>query len=240
MNRPRILLVEDEENLRRVLSDRLTVEGYDVTTAADGIAATRLALATAFDAIILDLNLPLRDGLTVCDTLRQHGVTSAILMLTARDTVEDTIIGLKRGADDYMTKPFESAELLARIEAMLRRTTPAAAADSYVFANVEVRPRAGLVLKNGAPVRVSPQEFKLLCHFVRNPGVLLSRDTLLDAVWGYDATPETRTVDVHIGWLRQKLEPDPHAPKFFVTVFGLGYRFEGPELPPRQSTFTSS
>ena len=233
MSRRKVLLVEDEEGLRRMLFDRLTVEGYEVTTAADGIGATNLALAARHDAIVLDLNLPLLDGLSVCDQLRKRGVDSAILMLTARDTVEDTIIGLKSGADDYMTKPFASAELLARLEALLRRTTPAAAVERYVFGDVEVRPRAGQVLKGGADVRVSPQEFKLLCHFVRHPGVMFSRNELLDVVWGYDATPETRTVDVHVGWLRQKLEPDPHDPRYFVTVFGMGYRFENgdPQVP---------
>ena len=147
-------------------------------------------------------------------------------MLTARDSMADKIIGLKSGADDYMTKPFESAELLARIEALLRRVRGDLGADELTFGDVVVRIRAGQVLRGGQPVRLSAQEFKLLVHLVRHPGVVLSRDELLDAVWGYQATPETRTVDVHVSWLRQKLEPDPHNPRYIVTVYGLGYRFE--------------
>ena len=222
----RILLVDDEPGLRRTLSDRLRKEGYGVETAANGTSALDLARKGHFDLIILDLNLPAKDGLQVCHELRREGQNVAVLMLTARDSIADKITGLKSGADDYMTKPFESAELLARIEALLRRTRGDAGADELAFGDVVVRPRAGQVLRGGRAIRLSAQEFKLLVHLVRNPGVVLSRDELLDAVWGYQAAPETRTVDVHVSWLRQKLEPDPHNPRYIVTVYGLGYRFE--------------
>ena len=223
----RILLVDDEAGLRRTLSDRLRKEGYGVDTAANGLIASEMARKGDYDLIILDLNLPAKNGLEVCQDLRREGKNVAVLMLTARDAVADKITGLKLGADDYMTKPFESAELMARIEALLRRTKAAdAGPEEYGFGVVRVRPRAGQVLRGGRPVRLSAQEFKLLCHFVRHPDVVFSRDELLDAVWGYQATPETRTVDVHVSWLRQKLEQDPHSPAFIVTVYGLGYRFD--------------
>ena len=223
----RILLVDDEAGLRRTLSDRLRKEGYGVDTAANGLIASDMARKSEYDLIILDLNLPAKNGLEVCQDLRREGKNVAVLMLTARDAVADKITGLKLGADDYMTKPFESAELMARIEALLRRTKAADPGPAeHVFGDVCVRLRAGQVLRGGRPVRLSAQEFKLLCHFVRHPDVVFSRDELLDAVWGSQATPETRTVDVHVSWLRQKLEPDPHSPIYIVTVYGLGYRFE--------------
>ncbi len=222
----KILLVDDEPGLRRTLSDRLRKEGYAVDTAANGTTGLDQARKGHYDVIILDLNLPAKDGLQVCHELRREGQNVAVLMLTARDSMADKITGLKSGADDYMTKPFESAELLARIEALLRRTKGDLGPDELTFGEVVVRPRAGQVLRGGRAVRLSAQEFKLLVHLVRNPGVVLSRDELLDAVWGYQATPETRTVDVHVSWLRQKLEPDPHNPRYIVTVYGLGYRFE--------------
>jgi two-component system alkaline phosphatase synthesis response regulator PhoP len=222
----RILLVDDEPGLRRTLSDRLRKEGYAVDTAANGDSALEAARKAHYDLIILDLNLPAKDGLQVCQELRRDGQAVAVLMLTARDSIADKITGLRSGADDYMTKPFASAELVARIEALLRRTRGDAGADELAFGDIVVRPRAGQVLRGGRPVRLSAQEFKLLVHLVRHPGVVMSRDELLDAVWGYQATPETRTVDVHVSWLRQKLEPDPHSPRYIVTVYGLGYRFE--------------
>ncbi|MEZ5285081.1 MAG: response regulator transcription factor [Vicinamibacterales bacterium] len=224
----RLLLVDDEPGLRRTLSDRLRAEGYVVETVSDGSIGLELASRGGYDLIILDLNLPHRDGLSICRELREGGVGSAILMLTARDATADKVLGLRTGADDYMTKPFESAELLARIEALLRRGRSTRAEPSeYRFGDVVVRPVGGQVQRAGRPVRLSAQELKLLIYLVRHPGVLLSRDQLLDAVWGYQATPETRTVDVHVSWLRQKLEPDPHNPRFIVTVYGIGYRFEG-------------
>ncbi|MEZ5293750.1 MAG: response regulator transcription factor [Vicinamibacterales bacterium] len=222
----RVLVVDDEPGLRRMLSDRLRAEGYRVDTAEDGGIAATMARAAAYDVIVLDLMLPYRDGIEVCRDLRRDGADTPVLMLTARDAVADKVRGLKAGADDYLTKPFECSELLARLEALLRRRTRAEPLE-YRFGDVVVRPVAGQVLRDGRPVKISAQELKLLTHLVRHPGVLYSRDQLLDAVWGYQATPETRTVDVHVSWLRQKLEPDPHHPRHIVTVFGLGYRFEG-------------
>jgi DNA-binding response OmpR family regulator len=224
----RVLLVDDEPGLRRMLTDRLRAEGYRIDTAENGVSATTLARTGDYDVIVLDLTLPLKDGLEVCRELRRDGTDTPVLMLTARDAVADKVLGLKTGADDYMTKPFECSELLARLEALLRRRSARTEPAEYSFGDVVVRPLAGQVLRAGQPVRLSAQELKLLTHLVRHPGVLFSRDQLLDAVWGYQATPETRTVDVHVSWLRQKLEPDPHHPRFIVTVFGLGYRFEGP------------
>jgi DNA-binding response OmpR family regulator len=222
-----ILVVDDEPGLRRTLSDRLMAEGYAVETASNGVVAASMARRQEFDLIILDVMLPSKDGLTLCRELRNEGLDTMVLMLTARDETADKIQGLKLGADDYMTKPFECAELLARIEALFRRNRPSSPDRAeYQFGDVRVRVRAGQVLRAGHPVRLSAQEFKLLCYFVQHPGVLFSRDQLLDAVWGYQATPETRTVDVHVSWLRQKLELDPHNPRYIVTVFGLGYRFE--------------
>lgn len=222
----RILLVDDEPGLRRTLSDRLRKERYAVDTAANGESALESARTGRYDLIILDLNLPAKDGLQVCQQLRREGRHAAVLMLTARDSIADKITGLRSGADDYMTKPFASAELMARIEALLRRTRGDAGGDELGFGDIVVRPRAAQVLRGGQPVRLSAQEFKLLVHLVRHPGVVLSREALLDAVWGYQAVRETRTVDVHVSWLRQKLEPDPHNPRHIVTVYGLGYRFE--------------
>ncbi len=223
----RILLVDDEPALRKMLTDRLRAEGYAVETASDGRAGAEMARAGRFDIIILDLNLPIKDGVTVCRELREHGVETAVLMLTARDSTGDKVIGLKSGADDYMTKPFERTELLARIEALLRRgRTSRPEPAEYLFGDVVVRPGAGVVTRAGHPIKLSAQELKLLVYLVRHPGTLFSRNHLLDTVWGYQKTPETRTVDVHVSWLRQKLEPDPHEPRFIVTVFGIGYRFE--------------
>jgi two-component system alkaline phosphatase synthesis response regulator PhoP len=229
-NARRILLVDDEAPLRRMLSDRLTAEGYCLDTAADGAVASRMAGSGQYDLVILDLGLPLKDGLEVCRDLRRDQHETPILMLTARDTTADKVTGLRTGADDYLTKPFESLELLARIEALLRRRAPARIDRAeYRFGDVVVRSAARLVLRAAQPVRLSPQELRLLLYLVRHDGLLLSREELLNAVWGYHATPETRTVDVHISWLRQKLEPDPQHPRFIVTVFGLGYRFDAGE-----------
>ena len=229
----RVLLVDDEPGLRKMLSDRLRAEGYRIDTAENGETATTLARTGAYDLIVLDLTLPLKDGLEVCRELRRDGTDTPVLMLTARDGIADKVLGLKTGADDYMTKPFECSELLARLEALLRRRATRPESAEFAFGDIVVRPVAGQVLRAGQPVRLSAQELKLLTHLVRHPGVLFSRDQLLDAVWGYQAMPETRTVDVHVSWLRQKLEPDPHHPRFIVTVFGLGYRFEGPAAVER-------
>ncbi|HWR53251.1 MAG TPA: response regulator transcription factor [Bryobacteraceae bacterium] len=221
-----ILLVEDEPGLRLTLSDRLTDEGYAVATAADGEEALRVATAGSFDLIILDLMLPRKSGLDVCRDLRQGGNSTPILMLTARGQTVDKVIGLKLGADDYLTKPFEMPELLARIEALLRRASqsPAPAAIQR-FGEVEVDLKRTQVMRDGKPVSLSAKEFQLLRYLVEHPGETLSRERLLSDVWGYEGSVSTRTVDVHVAWLRQKLEPDPKQPRHILTVHGLGYKF---------------
>jgi two-component system, OmpR family, alkaline phosphatase synthesis response regulator PhoP len=225
----RILLVEDEPGLVLTLTDRLEAEGYHVDSATDGETAIARAGAEPFDVILLDVMLPRRDGFEVCRTVRQRGLTTPILMLTARGQVVDRVVGLKLGADDYLTKPFEMAELLARIEALLRRAPQAAAAAAaqYRFGDVTLDFRRTEVSKAGEAVELSALEFKLLRYFVEHRGATLSRDELLNEVWGYDAMPSTRTVDVHVAWLRQKLEPNPRIPQYILTIHGLGYKFAG-------------
>jgi two-component system alkaline phosphatase synthesis response regulator PhoP len=232
----RILLIEDEPGLLMTLTDRLVSEGFTVETATDGEAGLARALAETFDLIILDVGLPRRNGFDVCRDLRQRGARVPIIMLTARGQVVDKVVGLKIGADDYVTKPFEMMELLARIEALLRRVPQAAgaagetattAADVYQFGVIRADFRRAEVTRNGTPLELSAREFKLLRYLVEHRGATISRDELLNEVWGYNAMPSTRTVDVHIAWLRQKLEPNPHYPQFILTIHGLGYKFVG-------------
>src|SRR5438105_7289549 len=224
-----ILLVEDEPGLVLTLTDRLSREGYTVESRSDGPSGCKRAANGSFDLILLDVMLPHSSGLDVCRDLRQKGIQTPILMLTARGQVVDRVVGLKLGADDYLTKPFEMMELLARVEALLRRarTMAANASDSYAFGPVHVDFRSAEVRREGAPVDLSTLEIKLLRYFVEHRGAVLARDELLDKVWGYDATPVTRTVDVHVASLRQKLEANPSKPEYIVTVHGLGYKFLG-------------
>jgi two-component system alkaline phosphatase synthesis response regulator PhoP len=225
----RILLVEDEPGLVLTLTDRLEAEGYQVDSVTDGETAISRATGEPFDVILLDVMLPRRDGFDVCRTVRQRGVTAPILMLTARGQVVDRVVGLKLGADDYLTKPFEMAELLARIEALLRRAphSDVPVTGQYRFGEVTIDFRRTEVLRAGRPVELSALEFKLLKYFIEHRGATLSRDELLNEVWGYDAMPSTRTVDVHIAWLRQKLEENPRHPQYILTIHGLGYKFVG-------------
>jgi two-component system, OmpR family, alkaline phosphatase synthesis response regulator PhoP len=223
----RLLLVEDEPGLVMTLTDRLIAEGYDVETATDGETGLARGSAESFGLIILDGMLPGRDGFDVCRTIRQRGIQTPILMLTARGQVVDRVVGLKLGADDYLTKPFEMAELLARLEALLRRAPHAAAPsrDSYQFGDVSVDFREAEVTRAGQALGLSAREFKLLRYFIEHRGATLSRDELLNEVWGYNAMPNTRTVDVHVAWLRQKLEAHPRRPQYIHTIHGLGYKF---------------
>ena len=228
----RLLLVEDEPGLQLTLSDRLQAEGYTVETAGDGDSGLTLALGGGFDLVVLDVMLPKRDGFDVCRVMRQKGVTTPVLMLTARGQVVDRVVGLKLGADDYLTKPFESAELLARIEALLRRAAQASAAapaanghSRFTFDDVVVDVRRAEVTRAGTPLELSAKEFQLLRYFLEHRGATLSREELLTEVWGYEHTPSTRTVDVHVAWLRQKLEANPKVPQIIQTVHGLGYKF---------------
>ena len=226
----RILLVEDEPGLVLTLTDRLVAEGYNVESEGDAVKGLARGSTGNFDAILLDVMLPGGNGFDVCRTLRQRGVRTPILMLTARGQVVDRVVGLKLGADDYLAKPFEMAELLARIEALLRRGAPppsAPPADSYRFGEISIDFRKAEVTKADQPLELSAREFKLLRYFVEHRGAALSRDELLNEVWGYNAMPSTRTVDVHVAWLRQKIEDNPRHPQYIQTVHGLGYKFLG-------------
>lgn len=224
-----VLLVEDEEGLVLTLSDRLSSEGFEVTSATDGETGFKLAEGNGFDLLILDVMLPKKNGYDVCRDLRQKGISTPILMLTAKGETIDKVLGLKLGADDYLTKPFEMIELLARVEALLRRSpvqhSNGSSLDSFKFGEVSIDFKRAEVIKNNGPIELSAMEFKLLQFLIENRGLVHSRDHLLDAVWGYDAMPSTRTVDVHIAWLRQKLEENPRHPHFIQTVHGMGYKF---------------
>lgn len=225
---PRILVVEDEEALAVAITDRLAAEGYQAEQARDGQTGFEAALSRRFDAIILDIMLPEKSGFDVCRDLRQNAVNTPVLMLTARGQLVDKVLGLKLGADDYLTKPFEMMELLARLEALLRRAhRPEQQSPVFQFGDVEVDFYRTEVKRAGVAVELSAKEFQLLRHFIEHRGVVLSRDELLDEVWGYDATPVTRTVDVHVSWLRQKLEADPAHPAFILTAHRRGYKFVG-------------
>ena len=225
----RILLVEDEPGLVLTLTDRLMSEGYDVESEGDAVRGLAQGSTGNFDLILLDVMLPGGSGFDVCRTLRQRGVQTPILMLTARGQVVDRVVGLKLGADDYLVKPFEMAELLARIEALLRRgATPVSSApigETFRFGDISIDFRKAEVTKSGQPIDLSAREFKLLRYFVEHRGAALSRDELLNEVWGYNAMPSTRTVDVHVAWLRQKIEDNPRHPQYIHTVHGLGYKF---------------
>jgi two-component system alkaline phosphatase synthesis response regulator PhoP len=224
----RILLIEDEPGLVMTLTDRLTAEGYLVESAKDGESGLARALDGGFDLILLDLMLPRKNGLEVCRQFRQKNLDTPILMVTAKGQVVDKVVGLQLGADDYLTKPFDMMELLARMGALLRRTAPRSSpsAGTFQFDSVRVDFRRGEVTKSGEPVILSAREFQLLRYLVEHRGQTLSRDELLREVWGYQADTITRTLDVHITWLRQKLEDNPRYPRFLVTSRGVGYRFE--------------
>jgi len=222
----KILLVDDEPTLLDTLALNLRSSGYQVITASNGAIALDLARAEAPDLVILDLMLPEVDGLTVCRSLRQASDTP-ILILTARTGELDKIVGLESGADDYLTKPFSLGELQARIRALLRRAGPRRSTDEIQSGNLTlnlVSRRAFLAEKE---LVLSPKEFSLLAELMRHRGAVLSRDLLLTRVWGYDFYGDSRTVDVHVRWLREKIEPDPSSPTRIATVRGIGYRFEG-------------
>lgn len=211
------------------LVDRLSSEGYSVKTASDGETALRRAIDESFDLIILDVMLPRKSGVDVCHELRQRGFETPIIMLTARGEVSDKVVALKLGADDYVTKPFEMLELQARIEALLRRAPGVSAPtlEIYRFGPIRVDLRRAEVYRDEQLVETSAREFKLLRHFIEHRGATLSREELLNDVWGYAAMTSTRTVDVHVAGLRQKLEPNPRHPQFILTIHGLGYKFVG-------------
>jgi two-component system alkaline phosphatase synthesis response regulator PhoP len=221
-----VLIVEDEAEMLRGLQDNFVYEGFDVLQARDGESGVRQALEQAPDIIILDVMLPKISGLDVCRRLRAQGVQAPILMLTARSEEMDKVIGLEVGADDYITKPFSIKELLARTRAQLRRysSKPKAIA-TYTFGDVELDFRRYRALKTGRAVEMSPREFDLLKHLIVHEGEVISRDQLLNEVWGYNEFPLTRTVDNHVAKLRQKLEDEPADPQHIITVHRLGYKF---------------
>ncbi|HEY3616659.1 MAG TPA: response regulator transcription factor [Candidatus Sulfotelmatobacter sp.] len=221
-----ILLVEDEEALRMTLSDRLRSVGYVVDFAADGDEGLNKATGLPFDLIILDVMLPNRSGFDVCRDIRKAGLATPILLLTARDQTVDKVLGLKLGADDYVTKPFDTLELMARLEALLRRAPGRASQSVYQVGPIRMDVRGTEVTRNGQPVYLSAREFQLLRHFMEHPGATLSRDELLQEVWGYEDGTFTRTVDVHIASLRQKLEQDPKRPELILTVPRTGYKLK--------------
>lgn len=223
-----VLLVEDETTLSLLLKERLEREGYSVSACKDGVEGLAEALRGGFDLLILDIRLPGRNGFDICRELRRHSKNLPILMLTARRDVKDRVMGLKIGADDYLAKPFDVAELLARIEALLRRAKnlPPQLTDSvFCFGEMIVDMSKEEVLRNGMPVELTAKEFGLLRYFISKPNERLSRQSLLEQVWGYRGVLNTRTVDLHIAQLRQKLEMNPRKPCHILTVFRSGYKF---------------
>ena len=221
-----ILVIEDEASILMALKDDLELEGYRVTTATDGEAGFSAASEKKFDLLILDIMLPIMNGFDVCKKLRESGITTPIIMLTARGQEIDRVLGLELGADDYVTKPFSPRELLARIKAILRRVNQTRQAeDMVVFGNVEVDFKKYEIRRSGNPVYLTSLEFSLLKFIVDNSDRVLSRNEILDGVWGDDVYVFDRTVDTHIGHLRKKIEDNPDNPKHIVSVRGVGYRF---------------
>jgi DNA-binding response OmpR family regulator len=223
----RILVVEDESAIALGLEDDLKMEGYDVEVVGDGIAAARRARETAFDLILLDVMLPGKDGFEVCRELRRSGMRTPVLMLTAKAQEEEKVMGLELGADDYVTKPFGTRELRARVKALLRRGQPEQEIQSYRFGNIAVDFGRGELLRDGRPLEITPIEFKLLALFVHSRGHVLSREQLLDGAWGPGTFASDRIVDNHIANLRKKIELDASNPRYLRNVRGLGYRFDG-------------
>ncbi|HMC73095.1 MAG: response regulator transcription factor [Acidobacteriota bacterium] len=224
----KILIVEDEPNMVAGLRDNFEFEGYQVVTAPDGVAGLERALSEMPDLVILDVMMPRMSGLEVCQQLKAKRPSIPIIMLTARGQEVDKVVGLELGADDYVTKPFSIRELLARVKAVLRRAQNSPKnGDRYMFGDVEVNLRSCQVVRKGKALDFSSKEFELLKYFLSHSGEAISRDRLLEEVWGYDRFPTTRTVDAHIVRLRQKLEPKPDDPHFILTVHGVGYKFVG-------------
>ena len=224
----RILIVEDEPAMVAGLRDNFEYEGYEVISAGDGLHGLERALGEHPDLVVLDVMMPRMSGLDVCKQLKAKRPSLPIIMLTARGQEIDKVVGLELGADDYVTKPFSIRELMARVKAVMRRVAPSSTPpEVYRFGDVEVFIRSNEVRRGGRPVELSAKEFALLAYFVAHPAETLSRDRLLDAVWGFEHYPNTRTVDTHILHLRQKLELNPEEPRLFLTVHGSGYKFVG-------------
>ena len=233
MSDANVLVVEDEENILEALRYSLEREGYAVHTAVDGEEGLNLARQHSPDLIILDVMLPKMDGFELCRILRSE-TDVPIIMLTARGEEIDRIVGLEMGADDYVTKPFSTREFMVRIRNMLRRSrhsanaqSTSASGDNIVAGDLEVNLASRVVRRAGAAVEMKPREFDLLALLVKNAGRAFSRDQILQQLWGHDYYGDSRTVDVHVRWLREKIEPDPSKPRRLVTVRGVGYRFDG-------------
>src|SRR5215470_14046271 len=224
----RVLLIEDEPTLSLLLKERLEKEGYSVSPCHDGDQGLTHGLREPFDLVLLDIRLPGRNGFDICRELRRHSINVPVLMLTARGDVKDRVKGLKIGADDYLAKPFDVAELLARMEALLRRASnsPPQLIDSmFCFGDVIVDLNKEEVLRGGTPLELTAKEFGLLRYFLSKPNERLSRQVLLEQVWGYNRLLQTRTVDLHVAQLRQKVEANPKEPRYILTVFRSGYKF---------------
>jgi len=225
---PRVLVIEDDEAMAVALRDGFAYEGYEVRMAGDGVEGLRLASDGQHDLVILDVMLPKMNGLDVCRKIRRNGVSVPIIMLTARGQEIDKVLGLKTGADDYVTKPFSFLELIARVEAVLRRSAAfPTGLERYRFGDVEIDFQRTEARKNGLDLPLSPREFKLMHFLIEHRGEVLPRERLLDAVWGYDEAPLTRTVDMHVAKLRKKIEDRPEHPAWIVTVHRVGYKFTG-------------
>jgi two-component system, OmpR family, alkaline phosphatase synthesis response regulator PhoP len=223
-----VLVVEDEQVLRNALEVRLRAEGYIVDTAADGNEGLQKATELPFDLIILDIMLPYRSGLDVCRGVRQKGLATPILMLTVRDQTLDKVVGLNLGADDYLTKPFEAPELIARIQTLLRRVPVRTGEGVHQFGTIRVDVQREKVMRNGKQVQLTSREFHLLYYLMERAGTTVPRAELLQSVWGHEGGTSTRTVDAHISSLRRKLEFNPKRPELILTASGVGYKFVGP------------
>ena len=223
----RILVVEDEPGIALGLEDDLKMEGYEVEVVSDGAVASRRARESEFDLILLDLMLPGKDGFEVCRDLRRRGSRTPILVLSAKALEAEKVMAFELGADDYVTKPFGTRELRARVKALLRRAAGEPETDCYRFDSVEVDFDRGEVRKDGRAVELTPIEFKLMALFVRSRGRVLSRDRLLAGAWPANTFVSERIVDNHIANLRRKIEPDPAKPRYLINLRGLGYRFDG-------------
>jgi two-component system OmpR family response regulator len=225
MSKMKVLVVEDDKTLQTALEYNLSKEGYDVKSALDGIQALDMARREKPDLVLLDLMLPGMSGLEVCRILRQQS-NVPIIMLTARGEEIDKVTGLDLGADDYITKPFGMRELLARVRARMRSGERPEGKCNLSFGDITLDIARHAILKAGRPLELTPKEFDLLSYLAQNPGLVFSREQLLEKVWGYDYDGGTRTVDVHIRWLREKVEPDPENPRHLVTIRGTGYKLE--------------
>jgi DNA-binding response OmpR family regulator len=222
----RILIIEDDPAIRAGIKEAFTTEGYSVSEAETGTKGFELASNNNFDLIILDLILPGKDGIEICKDLRSSGVKTPIVMVTSRKEEIDKILGLEIGADDYVTKPFSIRELLARVKALIRRSTyEPGNIEEVAFADLNINFKRQEMLKGINPVRLSATEYRILHYFIDHEGEVISRDKFLDEVWGYDSYPTTRTVDNYILSLRKKIEDDPANPKHLVTVHKVGYKF---------------